>query len=366
MRVLVLFGGRSGEHEVSVLSARSVVDALEVLGHTIVPVGITREGRWVKWHPHAADRVQDGGEPYALRPTPQSRKNVDVVFPALHGPFGEDGALQGLFELADLPYVGSGIEGSAIGLDKWVQRRLFVDAGLSVVDSLAFARDAWDRERARWTTLVADRLGFPCFTKPAHLGSSVGISRVTRADALDAAMERGFQHDDIVVVEAFGGPRELEVGVLDGSPAPGGRGGDPRVMVSVAGEVVAAGDFYDYDSKYLTADTQLRIPAEIPEPLRRRIVDSAIRAFGVARCEGLARVDFFYDPKTDVLRVNEINTIPGMTAASMFPKVWEASGVPFHEVVQHLLEHAIGRHERKAKLEAARAAAHDDEIGGRL
>lgn len=355
MRVLLLFGGKSGEHEVSVLSARTVVDALDTLGHTVVPVGITREGRWVRCDPRAADRVIDGDDPYVLRPMPQARRNVDVVFPVLHGPFGEDGALQGLFELADLPYVGSGIEGSAIGLDKWVQRRLFADAGLSVVDSLAFAREAWERESGRWTTLVAERLGFPCFTKPAHLGSSVGISRVTRADALEGAMERAFRHDDIVVVEAYGGPREIEVGVLDASPA----------MVSIPGEVIPAGDFYDYDSKYLTADTQIQIPAEISDDLRKRIVDAAIRAFGVARCEGFARVDFFYDPKTDILRVNEINTIPGLTSASMFPKVWEASGVPFHEVVQHLLEHAIGRHERKAKLEAARIGAHDDEISGR-
>jgi D-alanine-D-alanine ligase len=354
VRVLVLFGGRSGEHEVSVLSARSVVDALGVLGHTVIPVGITRDGRWVKAHPHAGDRVLDGDQ-YLLRPTPQARRTVDVVFPALHGPFGEDGSLQGLFELADLPYVGSGIEGSAIGLDKWVQRRLFADAGLSVVESLAFARAAWDGERGRWTSLVGERLGYPCFTKPAHLGSSVGISKVASAAQLDAAMERAFQHDEIVVVEALGGPRELEVGVIDGSPP----------MVSVTGEVVPAGDFYDYDSKYLTADTQLQIPAEVGEPLRRRIVDNAIRAFGVARCEGFARVDFFYDPKTDVLRVNEINTIPGLTASSMFPKVWEASGVPFSDVVQRLLDHAIERHERKAKLEAARAAAHDDEISGR-
>jgi D-alanine-D-alanine ligase len=354
VRVLVLFGGRSGEHEVSVLSARSVVDALGRLGHQIIPVGITRDGRWVKTDPRAGDRVLDG-DPYLLRPIPQARRSVDVVFPVLHGPFGEDGALQGLFELADMPYVGSGIEGSAIGLDKWVQRRLFADAGLGVVESLAFARDAWERERGRWTSLVEQRLGFPCFTKPAHLGSSVGISKVSAPAELDPAMERAFQHDDIVVVEAFGGPREIEVGVLDGSPA----------IVSIPGEVVPAGDFYDYDSKYLTADTQLRIPAEIDESLRRRIVDHAIRAFGVARCEGFARVDFFYDPKTDALRVNEINTIPGLTESSMFPKVWEASGVAFHEVVQHLLHHAIERHERKAKLEAARAAAHDEEISGR-
>jgi D-alanine-D-alanine ligase len=285
VRVLVLFGGRSGEHEVSVRSACAVVEALGVLGHTTVPVGITRDGRWVKGDPRDADRVTDG-PPFVLRPTPQARRSVDVVFPALHGPFGEDGALQGLFELADLPYVGSGIEGSAIGLDKWVQRRLFADAGLAVVDSLAFERRAWDAERARWTALVGEQLGFPCFTKPAHLGSSVGISKVSAPTELDTAMERAFRHDDIVVVEAFGGPREIEVGVLDGSPA----------LVSIPGEVMPAGDFYDYDSKYLTADTQLQIPAEIDETLRRRIVDAAVRAFGVARCEGFARVDFFYDP----------------------------------------------------------------------
>jgi D-alanine-D-alanine ligase len=288
-----------------------------------------------------------------MRPMPQPRRNVDVAFPVFHGPFGEDGSLQGLFELADLPYVGSGVEGSAIGLNKWVQRRLFADAGLSTVESLAFRRDAWDDGRDDWARTIGHRLGFPCFTKPAHLGSSVGISKVADAGELDAAMDRAFRHDELVVVEAFGGPREIEVGVIDGSPP----------MVSVAGEVVPAGDFYDYDSKYLTADTDLRIPVELPDPVHRRIVDHAVRAFGIARCEGFARVDFFYDPNGDVLRVNEINTIPGLTKTSMFPKLWEASGVPFPEVVQKLLDHAIERHERKAKLEAARVAAHDSEIG---
>jgi D-alanine-D-alanine ligase len=354
MRVLVLFGGRSGEHEVSVQSARSVVDALDLLGHQASSVGITREGRWVKWHPYKALRVVDDGEPYVLRPSPQARRSVDVVFPVLHGPFGEDGALQGLFELADLPYVGSGIEGSAIGLNKWVHRRLFADAGLDVVDSLAFERHAWEDDLGKWSSLIGDRLGFPCFTKPAHLGSSVGISKVTSASELGAAMYRAFLHDDLVVVEAFGGPREIEVGVLDGSPP----------MVSVPGEVLPAGDFYDYDSKYVSADTNLRIPAELPADIKARIVDNAIRAFGVARCEGFARVDFFCDPKKGEVRVNEINTIPGLTTMSMFPKVWQASGVAFHEVVQHLLDHALARHERKTKLEAARAAAHESEIGG--
>lgn len=352
MRVLVLFGGRSGEHEVSVMSARTVVDALEVLGHSPLTVGITREGRWVRWHPHSSDRVFDGGETYTLVPDPHSTKDVDVVFPVFHGPYGEDGALQGLFELADLPYVGSGVEGSAIGLNKWVHRTLFREAGIPVVDTLAFSRTAWDGDHAAWLGAIAD-LGFPCFVKPAHLGSSVGISRVASRGDIEPAMERAFHHDDLVLVEAFGGPRELEVGVIDGTPP----------TVSVPGEVVAAGEFYDYDSKYLTNDTEIRIPADVPADVAAQIRDLAITAFGVCRAEGLARVDFFWDPDAGRLLVNEINTIPGMTGSSMFPKLWEASGVRFDEVVQGLLDHAIERHERKVKLEAARQAAHGDEIG---
>ena len=353
MRVLVLFGGRSGEHEVSVQSARTVVDALGVLDHTVVTVGITLDGRWVRWHPHAADRVLEGGDSYVLSPDPHASKDVDVVFPVFHGPYGEDGSLQGLFELADLPYVGAGVEGSAIGLNKWVHRSLFRQAQIPVVETLAFTRDAWDRSPDHWSASIAETLGFPCFVKPAHLGSSVGISRVTDRSGVDAAMERAFQHDDLVLVEAFGGSREIEVGVLEGSPP----------LVSVPGEVEPTGDFYDYEAKYRSEGTRVSIPADVPEGLVARIRDLAIRAFGCARCEGLARVDFFWEPSTDRLLVNEINTIPGMTRMSMFPKLWEASGKPFHEVVQHLLDHAIERHERKVKLEAARQAAHDTEVG---
>ncbi len=353
MRVLVLFGGRSGEHEVSVLSARTVVDALEELGHSIVSVGITQEGRWVRSLPHAAERVMDGGETYIVRPDPQAHKTVDVVFPVFHGPFGEDGSLQGLFELADLPYVGSGVEGSAIGLNKWVHRRLFADVGIPVVNTRAFQSDAWASNPSRWTAMIGAEIGFPCFVKPVHLGSSVGISRVDREDQLEWAMDRAFHHDDLVLVEAFGGKRELEVGVLDGAPP----------IVSVAGEVVASGAFYDYASKYRSEATDIRIPADIPASVALRVRDYAIRAFGSARCEGFARVDFFWDPVTDALLVNEINTIPGLTSVSMFPKLWEASGMPFPTVVQRLLDHAIARNERKVKLEAARAAAHDQEVG---
>lgn len=353
MRVLVLFGGRSGEHEVSVLSARTVVDALEELEHSPLTVGITREGRWVRWRPHASKRVLDGGEPYLLTPDPHASKDVDVVFPVFHGPYGEDGSLQGLFELADLPYVGAGVEGSAIGLNKWVHRTLFRQAGIPVVETLAFSRAAWDGTPDRWSAPIADNLGFPCFVKPAHLGSSVGISRVGNHAEVGPAMDRAFQHDELVLVEAFGGSRELEVGVLDASPP----------LVSVPGEVKPSGEFYDYESKYRSDATDVTIPADVPSEVAAQIRDLAIKAFGCARCEGLARVDFFWEPEADRLLVNEINTIPGMTRMSMFPKLWEASGKGFDEVVQHLLDHAIERHERKVKLEAARQAAHSDEVG---
>jgi D-alanine-D-alanine ligase len=354
MRVLVLFGGRSGEHEVSVWSARTVVDALETLGHITVTVGITRDGRWVRWHPHAGDHVLDEGERFTFSPDPSIRRDIDAVFPVFHGPFGEDGSLQGLFELADLPYVGSGVEGSAIGLNKWVHRSLYREAGIPVVETLAFSRHAWGTNPANWVSSISE-LGFPSFVKPAHLGSSVGVSRVASRGDISPAMDRAFLHDDLVLVEAFGGSREIEVGVIDGDPP----------LVSLPGEIVTAGEFYDYDSKYLTHDTELRLPADVSQAVYDRIVDLALKAFGVARAEGFARIDFFYEPSTDKLVVNEINTIPGMTPSSMFPKVWEASGVSFPDVVQRLLDHAVWRHERKLTLEAARVAAHATETGAR-
>ncbi|MEX2539917.1 MAG: D-alanine--D-alanine ligase family protein [Actinomycetota bacterium] len=352
MRVLVLFGGRSGEHEVSVISARSVVEALRSLGHDIVGVGITREGRWVRADPFDGDRISGSGEPYSLIADPQAPKDVDVAFPVLHGPYGEDGSLQGLLELADLPYVGAGVEGSAIGTNKVTHKRLFAEAGLPVVDFVAFTRDEWSSASPEILQAV-DKLGYPCFTKPARLGSSVGISRVAEPGELEPAVERALVHDVDVLVEAEGYSRELEVGVI----------GEPPV-VSVVGEVVPDGEFYDYRAKYLGDWTELRIPADVPSSVERAIHDYALRAFRAARCEGLARVDFFLDPATEALIVNEINSAPGLTPKSMFPRVWEASGKPFADVVAALLEHALARHDRKARLEAARAAAHDREISG--
>lgn len=350
MRVLVLFGGRSGEHEVSVVSARSLVDALDELGHEAVTVGITRAGRWVRWHPHHADRVGES-DPYVLPTDPHAAKDVDVAFPVLHGPYGEDGSLQGLFEIADLAYVGAGIEGSAIGMNKVTHKRLFAEAGLPVVDFVAFTREEWTSSPEAIIEAV-EKLGYPCFAKPVHLGSSVGISKVHDSGELDRSVERALRHDDEVLVEAQGYAREIEVGVLGEPPD-----------VSELGEIVPDGEFYDYRAKYLGEWTELRIPADVPSGVGRVVRDYAVRAFRAARCEGFARVDFFFDPATDGLIVNEINTVPGLTPKSMFPLLWNASGKPLSEVVSVLLEHALLRHERKAALEAARAAAHDEEVG---
>jgi D-alanine-D-alanine ligase len=288
-----------------------------------------------------------------LQPDPRAEKDVDVAFPVLHGPYGEDGSVQGLFELADLPYVGAAVEGSAVGMNKITHKRLFSEAGLPVVDFVAFDRDEWATS-AKEITQAVDKLGYPCFTKPARLGSSVGISKVSDPGSLVEAIERALTHDDDVLVEAQGYSRELEVGVL----------GDPP-QISLVGEVVPDGDFYDYRAKYMGDWTELRIPADVPESVERTINDYALRAFRASRCAGLARVDFFLDPATEALMVNEINSVPGLTPKSMFPRVWEASGKSFEQVVATLLEHALRRHEKKARLEAARVAAHDREISAR-
>ena len=353
MRVLVVFGGRSGEREVSVLSARSVVSALDVLGHDYVTVGINPRGRWVRCDPREGDVVPDDGPDYALLPDPQAHRDVDVAFPVLHGPYGEDGSLQGLFELADLAYVGAGVEGSAIGINKVTHKRLFVEAGLPVVDFVAFSRDEWASDPSPLRDAV-DKLGYPCFCKPVRLGSSVGISKVHDPSELDDAVDRALRHDDDVLVEAQGYSRELEVGVI----------GEPPV-VSAVGEPVADGEFYDYRAKYQGEWTKLLAPADVPSRVANIVNDLALRAFRAARCEGFARVDFFFDAATEGLLVNEINTVPGLTEMSMFPRVWEASGKSFADVVHELLDHAVRRHERKTALEAARASAHEGEVGGR-
>jgi D-alanine-D-alanine ligase len=350
-RVAVLFGGRSSEHEISCLSARSVIDALDPATTEVVPIGIARDGRWhVLSGPPAlpsetgrmpeigvdegsiARIAGDDGRP-ALVLADGSRRDVDVVFPVLHGPRGEDGAIQGLLELAGVPYVGAGVLGSALGMDKAVQKVLWVAEGLPVVPHVVVREPEW-RDDPEGVIARSLSLGLPVFTKPASLGSSVGISKATDEEQLVAGVERAFGFERKVLVEqGIEHAREIECAVL----------GNDDPVASVCGEVVPKGHaFYDYDAKYLDEHgAELLIPAPIAPDAAARIQRLAVAAYTAVSCAGMARVDFFIHD--DDVWINEINTIPGFTSISMYPKLWEASGVPYGELVQRLLDLAVER-----------------------
>jgi D-alanine-D-alanine ligase len=353
-RVLVLFGGRSAEHEISCLSARSVIDALDPTTYEIVAVGITREGRWhlmpdAPALPSETGRMPEvtdasgppaelGGDArrHELVVADGSRAPVDVVFPVLHGPFGEDGAMQGLLELAGLPYVGAGVLGSAVGMDKAVQKVLFEAAGLPVASWTTVREPEWTVAPGEVHGRVED-LGYPVFVKPATLGSSVGITKAHDASELGVSLAEAFRYARKAVVEQAVAPiREIECAVL----------GNDDPAASVAGEIVPRGhEFYDYAAKYLDDDgADLVIPARIAPEVLERVQAMAIAAFRAVECWGMARVDFFLRGD-DELWLNEINTIPGFTSISMYPKLWEASGVPYPALIERLLELAVDRAE---------------------
>jgi D-alanine-D-alanine ligase len=351
IRVAVLFGGRSAEHEISCLSARSVIDALDPDVFEVVPIGITREGRWhalagVPSLPEETGRLPEvtddagplvelGGEGMAhqLVAADGRRQRIDVVFPVLHGTSGEDGAMQGLLEVAGVPYVGAGVLGSALGIDKAVQKVLFAAAGLRVVPWETVREPEWQEDPEGVTARVAS-LGYPLFAKPATLGSSIGISKVHEPGELPDAMQEAFRYARKAVVEhAVEGAREIECSVL----------GNDDPISSIPGEIVPAGhEFYDYEAKYLDEHgAQLVIPAPLPDDVREQIQRAAVLAFQAIECSGMARVDFFL--RDGDVWINEINTIPGFTAISMYPKLWEASGLPYARLVERLLELARER-----------------------
>ncbi|HET9671544.1 MAG TPA: D-alanine--D-alanine ligase family protein [Actinomycetota bacterium] len=359
LRVAVLFGGRSAEHEVSCLSARSVIDALDLDEVEVIPIGISREGRWHRLPgppalpsetgrmpeviPGAGTAVELAGEAASseLVSADGSREPVDVVFPVLHGPAGEDGAVQGLLELAGVPYVGSGVLGSALGLHKDVQKRLLRDAGIPIGPYEPVHEREWLDDPAP-AEAAARALGYPVFVKPATLGSSVGVTRVDEEAGLAPALREAFRYAREALVErAAQGARELECSVL----------GNDEPVASVPGEIVTEGHaFYDYEAKYLDEHgARLLIPADVPPEVRTEVQRLAIASFRAIRCAGMARVDFFLLDDGQ-LWVNEVNTIPGFTSISMYPKLWEASGLPYPELVRRLLDLAIERRgaERKS------------------
>jgi len=368
LRVGVVFGGRSGEHEVSLASAASVIAALDELGHTVVPIGIARSGRWVvggdPLRALAAEaRVAlpsndvDGAVKKALagraeatdstsgqsltRTEPagglpaELRQGLDVVVIMLHGPYGEDGTIQGLFELADVPYVGAGVLASAVGMDKVTMKAVFQAHGLPIVQHVVIGRNEWRSAPSRVAARVAEAIGFPCFVKPSNLGSSVGISKVRDAEALPAAIDLAARYDRKIIVERGVRGREIEVSVL----------GNDEPMASLPGEITYDAEWYDYSTKYLEGQARLTVPAPISPELTRQIRELAVAAFRAVDCSGMARVDFFLEG--DRLLVNEINTIPGFTATSGYAKMWAASGLTYTALLDRLIALALERHDAK-------------------
>ncbi len=403
LRVGILFGGRSGEHEVSLLSAASVLRAIDKTKYEVVPIGITKDGRWLtaehaerllkgesKNEEHADEGARStrttalragdpeatpgaavlaAGEAVVVPPEPAHREsglmpfqsdasalrrasdraiNVDVIFPVLHGTFGEDGTIQGLLELADIAYVGAGVLGSAAGMDKDIMKSLFRAAGLPIVKHVTVLRSQFEREPKRVQKLVESKLKYPVFVKPANLGSSVGISKAHDGRELGPAIVEAAKFDrKIVIEEGVGGKknkaREIECAVLGND--------DPKA--SIAGEIIPCKEFYDYDAKYLSEGSEAVIPAKITKAEMKTVQRLAIAAFRAVDCTGLARVDFLMGPGSPNQRrkifVNEINTMPGFTAISMYPKMWMASGMSYSELIDRLIQLGIERHEDKKR-----------------
>jgi D-alanine-D-alanine ligase len=349
LRVGVIYGGRSGEHEVSVASAASIFKHIDAEKYEAVPIRIEKTGRWTLGGrvPQAlsAAAVLEGQRTEALQTIEPSAavaaSGIDVVFPVLHGPYGEDGTVQGLLELANVAYVGAGVLGSAAGMDKAVMKTLFAAGGLPIVPHLVALRREWERDGADVTRRVRDDLRYPVFVKPANLGSSVGISKARSNAELTVAMELALQFDRKIVIEAaVPDAREIECAVL----------GNDEPRASVPGEIIPSREFYDYEAKYLDEASELLIPAPLSAAETARIQQLAVDAFRAAEGAGMARVDFLIGRGTGEVFVNEVNTIPGFTTISMYPKLWEASGLPYPALIDRLIELALERHSEKQKL----------------
>ena len=377
LRVGVLFGGRSGEHEVSLLSAASILKAIDRDKFDVVPIGITKEGRWLaaaeahnllEGDSSAVARRLRAGDPEAtpgakllqegmptlLAPVPGPQgpegKAIDVVFPVLHGTFGEDGTIQGLFELAGIAYVGSGVLGSSAGMDKDVMKRLFAQVGLPIVKHVTLSRADWEKSPRKAIAQVERALKYPVFVKPANLGSSVGISKVHDRKELGPALDLAAKYDRKLIVEqSVGGKkskaRELEVGVLGND--------DPKA--SVVGEIIPGKEFYDYEAKYLSEGSVPVIPSQLSRSETKTIREMAVAAFRACDLAGLARVDFLMEPDGKRrIYLNEVNTLPGFTQISMYPKLWEAAGIPYKDLITRLIELALERQREKNRTTYSR------------
>ncbi len=323
LRVAVIYGGRTGEHDVSLRSAEAIMAAMDPEKYEKVEFFIDRQGKW---------------KPRPILPEPGAHPDIDVVFPVLHGTFGEDGTVQGLLELADLPYVGAGVLGSAVSMDKDMMKRVCRERNLPVVEYLTFYREQIDKDA------VCGRLPYPVFVKPANLGSSVGISKATNCQELEAALALAAQFDHKIIVERGIDGRELECSVL----------GNEDPIASLPCEILPSKEFYDYEDKYLLDKARTEVPANLPPETTAELRRLAVECYRAVECEGMARVDFLLESATGKLYLNEINTIPGFTSISMYPKMWEHSGIGFSALIDRLLELALRRQERKKATRFAR------------
>lgn len=341
-KVVLLFGGRSAEHDVSILSARSIFEAAPKERFQVIPICIAQDGEFIA--PERSNRILAGsessaaGEPEFAFDRWLREQDIAIVFPIVHGTFGEDGTLQGYLEILGVPYAGSGVTGSAVGMDKWVMKYAFRAAGLPTVKHIEVSEPAWKRNSGAITDSTLETLTFPMFAKPANAGSSVGVSKVKSADALPPAIEKAFRFDDRVLVEEGIDAREIEVSVL----------GNDEPQASLPGEIVSGREFYDYEDKYIEEGSRLVIPAELTGEQTGQIRSLALQAFAAVGAAGYARVDFFIDRRTDSIYVNEINTAPGFTKISMYPKLWDASGLAYPDLIGKILELGIERARARA------------------
>lgn len=355
LRVGVIFGGRSGEHEVSLRSARSIIAALDKEKYEVIPIGITKQGKWLTNKEAVGllpEAVMAGTQQVALIGDPthqglvqvngrvsQESESLDVIFPVLHGTYGEDGSIQGIFEMADVAYVGCGVLASAAGMDKVVMKKLFAANGIPIGAYSSVLRNAWEREPTSVIERIEQEIGLPAFVKPANLGSSVGISKAKTRKQLEEAIESASKYDRKIIIEKAIDAREFEISVL----------GNDEPAASLPGEVIPGAEFYDYNDKYIDNKTRFEVPADLPEETIAEMQRLAVRAFQAIDASGLARVDFFLERDTNRLLLNEINTMPGFTSISMYPRLWEASGVSYSELIDRLIGLALERHQEKSR-----------------
>ncbi|ERI09924.1 D-alanine--D-alanine ligase [Aneurinibacillus aneurinilyticus] len=341
-KVGLIYGGKSSEHEVSVHTALSVINAVDKARYEVLPIYIDVNGQWVQgpWIEREITHVNELRftlKDYQAPNVFTLNNTVDVVFPVIHGPNGEDGTLQGFLELIDVPYVGSGVLGSSVGMDKIMMKEVFGNAGLPQGKYKSYLRSELETNFEAICNDIEAEIGLPCFVKPANMGSSVGISKAKNRQGLVEALRLAARFDRKVIVEAFISGRELEIGVL----------GNEYPDTSVVGEIVSGNEFYDYEAKYKSNNTRLDIPANVPDSVVSRMKKLAAQAFLALDCSGLSRVDFFWDEAKDELYINEINTMPGFTPFSMYPMLWKEAGVPYAELIDRLIDFGIERHEEK-------------------